>query len=175
MILRRALLVMWLCGVFTVASAAKTFVTDKPSPLRLANAKEAQHPVLRFKGSVKVSGTFIAIRAANSKTTDHLNIVFYPDKASSSLLPRLVRDDHIKELRITNSKKAAAELIDSATSRKLLSGELPSATIEATATINQYIIATACDQRFYEATLLSVSKMKKAIAAGPQHSRTGCG
>jgi hypothetical protein len=175
MIFRQALLVLWLCSVFAVASAAETFVTDKPSPLRLANAKEAQHPVLKFKGSVKVSGTFIAIRAANSKTTDHLNIVFYPDKASSSLLPRLVRDDHIKELRITNSKKATAELIDADTRRKLLNGELPSATIEATVTINQYIIATACDQRFYEAALLSVSKRNMAIAASSQHSRTGCG
>lgn len=167
-------MVLWLCSVSAVASAEETFVTDKPSPLRLANSKMAQHPVLKFKGSIKVSGTFVISRGTDGRTTNHLLIVFYPDRTSSSLLPRLVREDHVRELRITRSRKDGADLLDEDTKRKILNGELSNATVEATVTIDQYIIATACDQRFYQAALLSVSK-KKAIAAGPQHSRTGCG
>lgn len=171
----RFFLTLSICVAIPNGAQAESYVTDKPSPLRLANPKKAQLPTLEFKGSVLISGKFLITRETYDQTNYHLRIFMYPDEKSAALLPRLTQRDGVKELGITNWEKTAAILFGPDAVRMLLSGELPSATIEAAVTINEYLVVVQCDQKFYLAELVSVAKMQEMVVAGRQDIRIGCG
>jgi hypothetical protein len=175
MICSRFLLILALCVATALGAAAETFVTDKPTSLRLANPKTAQLPTLQFTGSVQVAGKLLIARETYDQAKYYLRIVIFPDEESAALLPRLLRSDRVTELGISNGEKIANILLDPDTIRMLLSGELPSATMETSVTIKNYVITVSCDQRFYLADLMSVEKRQKIVVAGQQRSRLGCG
>lgn len=172
--MNRSVLVLALLIAAPFGASAQVFVTDKPTPLRPVDAQQ-QLPSAKFKGRVQLSGQFLVTRELSDKTTYQLRIALHPDVASAAVLPRLGQRDQVKELRISNPENAAAMLLDSVTSAKLLSGELPNATFNATATFQKYEIAAACDQRFYFAELVAVSKKQMFVAGGSQTISPGCG
>ncbi len=153
-------------------SQADLFVTDRASPLKPITLKLS--PSMKFKGSVQVSGRFLAVQHQYDKQVPYLQLIFYPDSRSAELLPRLEGDKPVKEVQISNPEQAALMLLDPDTLEKLRRKELPSVTLRATAVIHAYEIAVVCDQRWYMADVVSASTLQD-VAGSAEKGRIGCG
>src|SRR5262249_17935192 len=125
-----------LAAVVSTVSVAQTFVTDKPSPLKLA--KTTQDRVAHFIGTVQLSGEF-AIRwnLINDKRR-YLRVLFLPDANSTTLLPHPVGEESVKELAFPQAEKTVSMLVDPEIAQRILAKELLSATGEATVTIGDH-------------------------------------
>ncbi len=153
-------------------SQASFIVTDKASPLKLIGRGDG--PDVGFKGSVQLSGRFVALRQQYNEQAPYLDLIFYPDDKSARLLPRYRSDEPVKELMISNSKKAGLMLFDVDMIEKILNQELPSATVAATATIRNYRMGVSCDQRWYLADLVSTSSRQQVASLPQENTRAGC-
>ena len=153
-------------------SQTNLIVTDKASPLKLIG--RADGPDVEFKGSVQLSGRFVALRQQYNEQAPYLDLTFYPDDKSARLLPRYRSDGPVKDLMISNSKKAGLMLFDVDTIEKVLNQELPSATVAATATIRNYRMGVSCDQRWRSADLVSISSRQQVASLPLENTRAGC-
>jgi hypothetical protein len=106
---------VWLAVLACLAPAALTaadeFTTDKPSPLKLARRGNEEATIVRFTGSARISGRFLAAWEVMNQTPRYLRVVFLPDDASTRLLPHAVGSASVKELLLSNNETAARLLL----------------------------------------------------------------
>ena len=99
--------------------------------------------------------------------------MFRPDDASAALLPQEKGGRALKELLLLYPERAVSMLLAPETAQKFIAKEIIAFEGEASVTISDYRTGVDCDQRFYQARLLSVSKRQDVVAALP--ARTfGC-
>jgi hypothetical protein len=80
-------LFLTLCLTTSTAMAAGEFTTDKPSPLKLARPIRNEDTVVRFSGTVRIAGRFVAAWEGLDRKLRHLRITFRPDSTTAGLLP----------------------------------------------------------------------------------------
>lgn len=167
-----ALVIISLVAATPCLSQTNFIVTDKSSPLKLIGRGDG--PEVEFKGSVQLSGRFVARRQQYNEQASYLELTFYPDDKSARMIPRYHSDGPIKDLTIANSKKAGLMLFDVDTIEKVLNQEFPSATVAATATIRNYRMGVSCDQPWRSADLVLVSSRQQVAALPQENARAGC-
>ena len=152
-------------------SAAESFSSDKPSGLKLANARHGR--VAHFAGIVRLYGQFLVKWDFVDNKPHYLRAVFFPDKDSMALLPHVRGEGPVKELLFPNANEAATILLDSKTAQRIFAKELFSAGGEATVMIGHYRTVVDCDHRWYLAELISASRPTEVVEAR-KDGRFGC-
>ena len=165
-------LVICVSWVSPCVSASASFSTDKPSPLKLANPRHGR--VVHFTGKVQLSGQFLVWWELVNDKPSHLQLLFFPDKVSTGLLPHAAKSGPVKELLFPKADQAASILLDRETAQRILDKEELSARGEATLTIGSFRTVVECDHRWYLAELLSVSKNPQIVAGIRESGRFGC-
>jgi hypothetical protein len=156
-------------------SAPERFLTDKPSPLKLAKPGKEYDRIVHFTGSARLSGQFFVGWETINKKPYYLRVVFFPDKDSSALLPHPADAGPVKELILSNSDQAVLELLeDSTIAQRILARDQINATGEATVIIRDYRTDVECDHRWYSAALVSVSKKQQIVAGTGESGNFGC-
>jgi hypothetical protein len=161
--------------VFAIATPCQSqeFSAAKPTPLKLAKPIKPLERVVRFVGTVTLFGRFLATWEEIDKDRQSLRVVFQPDDASAALLPQEKGGKALKELFFSNREQAPSMLLAPEMAQKFLAKETLAVEGEATVTISDYQTGVDCDQRWYSARLVSVSKRQDIIAARPI-GRAGC-
>src|SRR5262249_22658251 len=168
----RILSLVTLVGVVSTVSVAQTFVTDKPSPLKLGKTTEDR--VTHFIGAVQLSGEFVIRWNLINDKPRYLRVLLLPDANSTALLPHPVREEPVEELAFLPAENAVSILVDPETARRILAKELLSATGEVTVTIGDYRTVVDCDHRWYLAKLMAVSKRVQGVAGAQEKPRFEC-
>jgi hypothetical protein len=150
------------------------FRADKPTPLKLLHPSDKPSISFKFTGHVELSGRFVAAWQVKSRSQSNLYVAFFPSPDSAALLPRMNTDRPVTELRLTDPRRAATKLLDPTTMRKLLAKEILGAEGEATVLVHQYTISVACDQRWYEAKLLTTSRRHNVTVGAQDNIPLGC-
>jgi hypothetical protein len=153
-------------------SASNDFLTEQPSPLKLANPRHGR--VAHFVGRIRMSGRFFVGWELVGHKFAHLRVVLFPDADSTKLLPHAAESGPVEELLFPDAAQAAAILLDRETSRKILTRELSNAGGEAIVTIGNYRTVVECDHRWYLAELLSASRTSQIVAGTRENGRLGC-
>jgi hypothetical protein len=170
---KRLLVVLALLAVATPCLAASSdFLTERPSPLKLANPRHGR--VAHFAGRIRLSGKFFVGWEVAGRKPAHLRVAFFPDADSAKLLPHAAESGPVEELLFPDAERAAAILLDRETSQRILAGERSSAGGEAIVTIGNYRTAVECDHRWYLAELLSASRVSQLAAGRREDGRFGC-
>ncbi|THD64853.1 MAG: hypothetical protein E7813_16380 [Bradyrhizobium sp.] len=161
-----------LCLAASAVAAADQFTADKPSPLKLAPPARGEETVVRFSGTVRIAGRFLAGWEGFDRKPRHLRVTFWPDATTARLLPHAA--GAVKELVLTNNEQAVTMLLDPEAARKLLAKTLLSAEGDATVTIGDYQAVVECDHRWYTARLVSVTASRDIAVAAGESQRSGC-
>jgi hypothetical protein len=169
---RLLVLLVLLAVVTPCLSASNDFLTERPSPLKLANPRHGR--VAHFAGQVRLSRKFFVGWELSGRKPAHLRVVFFPDADSTGLLPHAAESGPVQELLFPNAERAASILLDRETSQKILARERSSAGGEAIVTIGNYRTAVECDHRWYLAELLSASSSSQIVAGTREDGRFGC-
>ena len=162
-----------LCVTASVA-AADEFTTDKASPLKLARSARGEDTVVRFTGTVRISGRFLAAWEGFDQKPRYLRVTFRPDGVAAGLLPRAAGAGAIQELMLTNNEQAATMLLGAEAAGKLLAKELASAEGDAMVTIGDYHAVVDCDHRWYMARLVAVAASRDIVVATGEGRRPAC-
>lgn len=172
----KAIVVLFLssCAFELCYAAAGDFKTDIPSPLRLAHPRATQAVAFKFSGRIRLSGRFLVVWREGKQERYNLFVAFFPDADSAARLPRMNIDLPVKELRFSNPEQAVSILLDPSPARMLLAREQLSATGNVTATIQQYTVTVACDRRWYDAKLMTVSMREKVVLGGREKLPKAC-
>jgi len=171
--MKKLLVALALALAVATPCQSQQFTSAKPTPLKLAKAVKPMQRVVHFVGSVALSGRFLATWEAIDKDRHSLRVVFRPDDASAALLPQEKGRKALKELFFSNREQAPSMLLAPEMAQKFLAKETLAVEGEATVTISDYRTGVDCDQRWYAARLVSVSKRQDIIAARPS-GRAGC-
>jgi hypothetical protein len=156
-------------------AASGNFKTDKPGLLKLVHPRITEAIAFKFSGRIQISGQFLVAWREGRKGRQNLHVAFLPDEKSAARLPRMSIDAPVKELRFSNPEQAVSILLVPSAARKLLAKELLNVTGSATAIIHHYTVSVACDQRWYEAKLMTALRNQKVIMGGREQIRYGCG
>jgi hypothetical protein len=171
-----AVLVLTLGAAIPCGDAFAEFVADSPTPLKLIHPETRATSVFRFSGQVQLSGRYLVTWVGFDTTHRELRIAFFPDANSAALLPRMTRDQPVKELRFSNPEQQAVSiLLDSKTARMILAKKLTSAWGYATVEVDRYTISVVCDRVWYTADLLSASRREQRIVSADERGAYGCG
>ncbi len=155
-------------------SASDQFLTDRPSPLKLAKPGKDYDRVVHFIGSVQLSGRFFVGWEIINQKPYYLRVVFFPDKDSTALLPHPSETEPVKELIFSNREQAVAILLnDPAVAQRILARKQLGATGEATVIIRDYRTDVECDHRWYGAELVSAAKVVQMVARADDRD-SGC-
>jgi len=170
-------LALALSGMTPGHAAPDTFTTDEPSPLKLVVPRKGDDTIVRFTGSIRLSGRFLVGWEMINRKPSHLRVMFQPDGDSAALLPRAVGSGPVKELLLSAGEQAAAAavsmLLNPETAQKVLARELLSAEGEATVTIRDYRAVIDCDHRWYMAQLVSADS-RNIVVGARESPRPGC-
>jgi hypothetical protein len=162
------------CLAASSLAAADQFTADKPSPLRLARAPDGEDAVVRFSGTVRIGGRFVVAWEGFDQKPRYLRVTFRPDNMAMGLLPHATGAAAVKELMLTNSEQAAAMLLGSEATGKILARTVLSAEGDATVTIGDYHTVVECDHRWYMARLVAVIASRDIVVATGESRRPGC-
>jgi hypothetical protein len=155
-------------------AAADQFTADKPSPLKLARAAHGEDSVVRFSGTVRIAGRFVAAWEGFDRKPRYLRVTFRPDSNTAGLLPHATGAGAVKELMLTNNEQAATMLLDPEAAGKLLAKTILSAEGDATVTIGEYQAVVECDHRWYMARLVAVTASWDPVVVAGESRRSGC-
>jgi len=159
----------------SAVAAAERFTADKSSPLRLVRPARGEEAVVRFSGTVRIAGRFVAAWAAGlDRTPRTLRVVFRPDGTAAGLLPHPTGAAAVNELMLTNGEQAAAMLLGPEAAGTLLAKTVLSAEGDATVTIGDYHTVVECDHRWYLARLVAVTTSPDIVVAAGESRRSGC-
>jgi hypothetical protein len=161
-----------LVGIVSTFSLAQTFVTDKPSPLKLGMTTEDR--VTHFIGTVQLSGEFVIRWNLINGKRRYLRVLFLPDVNSTTVLPHPAGEESVEELTLLPAEKAVSIMVDPETAQRILTKELLSTSGEATVTIGDYRTVVDCDHRWYLAQLIAVSKSLQGVASAQEKRRFEC-
>jgi hypothetical protein len=131
-------LLLAICLAASAVAAADEFTTDKPSPLKLTRAAGGKENVVRFTGTVRIAGRFLAAWEGLGRKPRYLRVTFRPDGATAGLLPHAAGGGDVTELMLTNNEQAATLLLGPEAAGKLLAKTVLSAEGDATVTIGDY-------------------------------------
>ena len=171
-----------ICGMLSLVcslaawplAAADQFTADKPSPLRLARAPRGEDAVVRFSGTVRIGGRFVAAWEGLDRKPRYLRVTFRPDNIATALLPHPTGAGAVKELMLTNNEQAATMLLGPEAAGKILAKTILSAEGDATVTIGDYHTVVECDHRWYMARLVAVTASRDIVVAAGESQRPGC-
>jgi hypothetical protein len=167
-----ALLVVGACIAAPCALAAERFTSDKPSPLTRLKPGKDDGNMVRFAGSVQLTGQFAMLWELKNDKPIYRQITFFPDAGSAARLPHLVGDKAVAEVLFTNREQAGAMLRHLVTVEKRLPREQIASEGAATVTIRDYRTAVDCDHRWYLAELVSAARPD--IVVGAREAHPGC-
>jgi hypothetical protein len=167
-----ALLVICACIAAPCALAAERFTSDKPTPLKRLKPGKDDGTMVRFAGSVQLTGQFSMLWELKNDKPIYRRITFFPDAGSAALLPRPAGDKAVVEVLLTNPERAGAMLRDLITRETSLPREQLASEGAATVTIQDYRTAVECDHRWYLAELVSAAR--KDIVVGAREAHPGC-
>ncbi len=91
-------------------AAGDEFTADKSSPLKLARPAGGEVTIVHFTGTVRISGRFLAAWEGFDRKPRYLRVTFWPEGATSALLPHATNTGAVKELMLTNNEQAATEM-----------------------------------------------------------------
>ena len=171
----RSIIALLLIGAFVAipgALAAERFTSDKPTPLKRLKPGKDDGNLVRFAGSVQLTGQFAMVWELRNDKPVYRRITFFPDAGSAALLPRPAGDKPVAEVLLTNPDTAGPLLRDLATAEKHLPREQIASDGAVTVTVRDYRTAVDCDHRWYLAELVSAAKKDIVIAAREAHP--GC-
>ena len=155
-------------------AAADQFTSDRPSPLKLARAARGEENVVRFTGTVRIAGRFIAAWEGLDRKPRYLRVTFRPDGATARLLPHATGTGAVQSLMLTNNEQAATLLLGPEAAGKLLAKTVLSAEGDATVTIGDYQTVVECDHRWYMARLVAATASRDIVVAAGEGQRSGC-
>ena len=176
MVVSRTLLMILLIAFAPLAFAQDTrFVSARPSPLKQAGIIEANE--VTFSGKVNISGSFEVIwEPGNEGYPGYFRVLFRPDKPSREILPDDSRRGPVQEIWLRNTDEALRAFLTPAQRKSLMAARSRRETGRATVILNAYRSGVDCDQRGYNALLVSiVRKSSHVVMNAPiQKSRDGC-
>ncbi len=167
-----AFLAVGACIATPCAPAAERYTPDKPTPLERVKPGKDDGEMVRFAGSVRLSGQFAMLWELKDDKPIYRRITFFPDAGSAARLPHPAGDRAVAELLLTNVDPAGAMLHDLITVEKQLPREQIASEGAATVTIRDYRSVIDCDHRWYLAELVSAARREIAVAARQPHP--GC-
>lgn len=171
--MKKLLVALALVLAIATPCQSQQFISAKSTPLKLAKPIKPMERVVHFVGTVTLSGRFLATWEVLDKDRHSMRVVFRPDDASAALLPQEKGGKALKELFFSNREQAPSMLLAAEMAQEFLTKETLAVEGEATVTIGDYRTGVDCDQRWYSARLVSVSKRRDIIAAQPV-GRAGC-
>ena len=157
----------------SAVAASDAFKADKSSPLKLVRSAIGEGNTVRFAGTVRISGRFLAAWEASART-GYLRVIFLPGDDSAALLPHAVGAGAVKELMVTNNEEAVAMLLDAKTAARLRAKEVVSAEGVATVTIGDYQTVVECDKRWYMARMVAVATRGDVVATAGNVRPAAC-
>ncbi|GAB3361385.1 hypothetical protein GCM10027430_35340 [Lysobacter tyrosinilyticus] len=150
----RILLVILLIAVTPSALAQDArFISARPSPLKQAGVSKPNETT--FSGRVKIAGSFEVIWEPGSEGYP-FRVLFRPDKPSREILPHDSQRGPVREIWLRNTDVALRAFLTPAQRKSLAAARSRQATGRATVILNSYRTGVDCDQRGYNALLVSV-------------------
>ena len=158
----------------SAVAAADEFTTDKSSLLKLARAARGEENVVRFTGTIRIGGRFLAAWEGLDRKPRYLRVTFRPDGATAGLLSNAAGTGAVQSLMLTNNEQAATLLLGPEAAGKLHAKTVLSAEGDATVTIGDYQTVVECDHRWYMARLVAVTASRDIVVAAGESQRSGC-
>ncbi len=149
--------------IATPCSSAERFTSERPTPLKQLEPDKDGGTIVRFAGSVQITGHFRIVHYRDNPDLPW-QITFFPDAASAALLPHPVDEKAVSELDFSNRERAVAMLRYLVTIRRKWANGDTSMTGAASVTIRNYSTDVECDHRWYLAELVSVLKRGPVVA-----------
>ena len=172
----RALLIILLIAIAPLSLAQEArFVSARPSPLKQAGIIKPNEAT--FSGRVKIAGAFEVIWEPGSEGyPGYFRVLFSPDKSSRDVLPHDLQRGTVREIWLRNTDVALRAFLTPNQRKSLEVAHSHQATGRATIILNSYRTAVDCDQRSYNALLVSVVRKPINVVtnAPAPESRDGC-
>jgi hypothetical protein len=150
-------------GVF--AQDTGKFISARPSPLKRAGVIEPNETF--FKGQIRITGSFDVIWEPGTEGyPGYFRVVLRPDKPSREILPHDSERGVVREIWLRNTDTAIRTFLGPAQRKSLMSSHTRHATGQVTVLLSSYRTGVDCDQRGYNAVLVSVVQRPTKVIAG---------
>jgi hypothetical protein len=172
----RVLLVILLTAIASIASAQDArFISARPSPLKQTGVIKPDETT--FSGKVQIAGTFEVIWEPGSEGyPGYFRVLLRPDKPSREILPHDAQRGPVREIWLRNTDAALRAFLGPAQRKSLATTRSRHATGHVAVVLNSYRTGVDCDQRGYNALLVSVVRQPIDVVTNaplPEHM-DGC-
>ena len=158
-----------------VAAQQTRFVSSRHSPLKQNGVIQPNEVV--FSGKAQVVGSLEVVWEPGTESAPgYFRAVLRPDKASLEILPHDSERGPAREIWLRNTDLAIRSFLSPTQRKALMSSRSRHATGRIAVIISSYHTGVDCDQRGYNALLVSVVHRPSNVVAGaPAHkSASGC-
>ena len=147
-----------------LAQDSVKFVSVRPSPLVQASLISPNETY--FKGQARISGNFEVLWDPPSEEgPGYFRVLFRPDRASREILPHDSERGPVREIWLRNTETAIRVFLTPAQRKALVSSRTHRSTGQVIVLIRSYRTGVDCDQRGYNAILVSTLQPPSHVLA----------
>ena len=173
--LRSFLFVLLAILAHSAVAQETRFVSSRHSPLKESGVIVPNETV--FSGKAKITGSFEVIWEPGTEgNPGYFRAVLRPDKTSREILPHDSQRGQVREIWLRNTNATIHSFLSPAQRKALMSSRTRRATGHVAIIISSYRTGVDCDQRGYNAVLVSVVRRPSNVVAGApaNESAGGC-
>ena len=140
-------------------------MSARQSPLKQSGVIEPNEVV--FSGKAKIAGSFEVVWEPGAEGhPGYFRVLLRPDQASRLILPHDSERGPTREIWLRNTDAVIRSFLSPAQRKALMSSRTRHATGSVTIVIGSYHTGVDCDQRGYNALLVSVIRRPSNVIAG---------
>lgn len=154
---------------FGLPAQEARFISSSHSPLTRIGFFEPNET--RFSGKATINGTYEVLWEQDGEgNPGYFRVLLRPDAASQKLLPHDSERGPVTEIWIRNTDAALKELMSTSERKAIMSTKSQRLTGNVSVVITSYRTGVDCDQRGYNALLVSVTRspINVAMSAIPE-------
>jgi hypothetical protein len=183
--MRSAIVLVAFLGASLPADAAGerlTLIQPKNSGLVLVKVTRENDLFARFRGRIRVSGTFMGLwpEGATNRNYREPDFLFVPDRESSALLPHFVLREppyfntyRVRSVTVTNGLDALNEAAGTERVAKLLQRRVNHVRVTGHFVLEEFVVGVECDAPWARAKLLK-AELPEQVAIKHAFAPAGC-